>query len=191
MSKDVFKQPLQARGGGVRQSVQVQWLQDALPGSTAMLTDPAPCAPQVVRLFVHECERVLRDRLVSDADLAKFGEFRDAVLRKHFADVPLVRGLEGLGRLGVLEGWGYAVQLAQCACKRSMPTPIDPACRPGRAAPRPTSRQSRCSSTASWCATPARQRCTPPPPLTTRSSARWRRSWQSTTRATQVGAVHA
>jgi len=45
----------------------------------------------VVRLWVHESERVLRDRLVSEADMLKFGEFRDAVFRKHFADLPVVR----------------------------------------------------------------------------------------------------
>lgn len=46
---------------------------------------------QTVRLWVHESERVLRDRLVSEADMAKFQEFRDAVIRKHFSDLPLAQ----------------------------------------------------------------------------------------------------
>ncbi|KAL4450636.1 hypothetical protein ABPG77_000992 [Micractinium sp. CCAP 211/92] len=44
---------------------------------------------QVVRLWVHECERVLRDRLITDADVLKFEEFKELTVRKHFADVPL------------------------------------------------------------------------------------------------------
>lgn len=44
----------------------------------------------VVRLWVHECERVLSDRLVSDADIAKFREFRINATRKYFDDVPQV-----------------------------------------------------------------------------------------------------
>ncbi len=38
----------------------------------------------VVRLWVHECERVLCDRLVSDSDIAKFNDFRVSTARKHF-----------------------------------------------------------------------------------------------------------
>lgn len=39
---------------------------------------------------MHESERVLGDRLVNEADTAKFREFRDAVIKKQFADLPLV-----------------------------------------------------------------------------------------------------
>jgi dynein heavy chain len=41
-----------------------------------------------VRLWIHECERVFRDRLVSDADAAKFDEFRAAATRKYFEELP-------------------------------------------------------------------------------------------------------
>ena len=45
----------------------------------------------MVRLWVHECERVLSDRLVSESDLAKFGEMRLDIIKKHFGNMPLVR----------------------------------------------------------------------------------------------------
>ena len=48
---------------------------------------------QVVRLWVHECERVLADRMVSKADLDKFADMCAKATRKHFADIPQV----GLG----------------------------------------------------------------------------------------------
>lgn len=41
-----------------------------------------------MRLWLHECERVFRDRLVSDADAAKFDEFHAAVAKKYFDDAP-------------------------------------------------------------------------------------------------------
>jgi len=50
---------------------------------------PPPTQPrQAVRLWVHECERVFRDRMVSDADAAKFDEFKAAVTKKYFEDLP-------------------------------------------------------------------------------------------------------
>ena len=42
------------------------------------------CPLQVARLWVHEAERVFRDRMVNDADMAKFDEFRFAVTKKFF-----------------------------------------------------------------------------------------------------------
>lgn len=45
-----------------------------------------------MRLWVHECQRVLGDRLVSEADQAKFGEFQAATIRKFFGDLRLVGG---------------------------------------------------------------------------------------------------
>jgi hypothetical protein len=44
----------------------------------------------VVRLWVHESERVLGDRLVSDADVAKFNDFRVSTTRKYFDGIPQV-----------------------------------------------------------------------------------------------------
>lgn len=45
---------------------------------------------KVVRLWVHECERVLMDRMVNDTDMLKFGDFRLNTTKKHFDDIPLV-----------------------------------------------------------------------------------------------------
>lgn len=42
---------------------------------------------KVVRLWVHECERVLADRMINDTDMTKFNEFRVTVTKKHFDDV--------------------------------------------------------------------------------------------------------
>ena len=44
----------------------------------------------VVRLWVHECERVLSDRLINDLDIAKFCELRISTTRKFFDDIPQV-----------------------------------------------------------------------------------------------------
>ena len=46
-----------------------------------------------IRLWVHECERVLCDRLISEKDIALFNEFRVNVTRKFFEDTTQV----GLG----------------------------------------------------------------------------------------------
>lgn len=40
----------------------------------------------VARLWVHEAERVFKDRMVNDADMYKFDEFRTAVTKKFFDD---------------------------------------------------------------------------------------------------------
>lgn len=45
---------------------------------------------KVVRLWVHECERVLMDRMVNDTDMLKFGDFRINTTKKHFDDIPQV-----------------------------------------------------------------------------------------------------
>jgi hypothetical protein len=49
----------------------------------------AAAASQAARLWVHECERVFRDRMVNDTDMAKFDEFRAAVTKKYFEDLGL------------------------------------------------------------------------------------------------------
>lgn len=37
-----------------------------------------------VRLWIHECERVFADRLISEVEVAKFTELRISVCRKYF-----------------------------------------------------------------------------------------------------------
>ena len=41
-------------------------------------------AVSCVRLWIHECERVFADRLISEADIAKFNELRMSATKKHF-----------------------------------------------------------------------------------------------------------
>eukprot|EP00201_Polytomella_parva_P017476 CAMPEP_0175071536 /NCGR_PEP_ID=MMETSP0052_2-20121109/19298_1 /TAXON_ID=51329 ORGANISM="Polytomella parva, Strain SAG 63-3" /NCGR_SAMPLE_ID=MMETSP0052_2 /ASSEMBLY_ACC=CAM_ASM_000194 /LENGTH=4543 /DNA_ID=CAMNT_0016338719 /DNA_START=12 /DNA_END=13643 /DNA_ORIENTATION=- len=41
---------------------------------------------KVARLWVHESERVFRDRMINEADLTKFDEFRAVVAKKYFDD---------------------------------------------------------------------------------------------------------
>lgn len=42
---------------------------------------------KVVRLWVHECERVLADRMINDTDMTKFQDFRVTVTKKYFDEV--------------------------------------------------------------------------------------------------------
>ncbi len=46
------------------------------------------------RLWVHECERVFRDRMVNEADMQKFDEFRFAVTKKYFDDCGGIANIE-------------------------------------------------------------------------------------------------
>ena len=62
--------------------------------TSAEFKDPT----ETVRLLMHECERVLSDRLVSDTDLAKFRALSLDVTRKHFSGMALVRPLHVLSR---------------------------------------------------------------------------------------------
>ncbi|EFN51784.1 hypothetical protein CHLNCDRAFT_37234 [Chlorella variabilis] len=45
---------------------------------------------QAVRLWLHECKRVLSDRLVSEQDIARFSEFCGTVVRKYFGHMKLL-----------------------------------------------------------------------------------------------------
>ena len=58
---------------------------------------------KVVRLWVHECERVLADRMINDTDMTKFNEFRITVTKKYFDDVNQVTQLWQLSVLEILE----------------------------------------------------------------------------------------
>ena len=66
-----------------------------------------------VRLWVHECERVLCDRLVSDADIAKFGDLRVNTTKRYFDDVQLVCCSRDLAYLLC---WIWLLQLTCVAC---------------------------------------------------------------------------
>lgn len=45
---------------------------------------------QVVRLWVHECERVFSDRLINNFDMNKFNEYRINITKKFFDNIPQV-----------------------------------------------------------------------------------------------------
>ncbi|KAI8473051.1 MAG: flagellar outer dynein arm heavy chain beta [Monoraphidium minutum] len=63
-------------------------MSNVVGGLCRMTKDTYKEPVKAVRLWIHECERVFRDRLVSDADAAKFDEFRVGVTRKFFEDAP-------------------------------------------------------------------------------------------------------
>lgn len=46
-----------------------------------------PLLLQAARLWIHEVERVFRDRMVSDTDMAKFDEFKTGITKKYFEDL--------------------------------------------------------------------------------------------------------
>jgi dynein heavy chain len=48
---------------------------------------PVLCALQAARLWIHEVERVFRDRMVNTTDMAKFDEFKTGITKKYFEDL--------------------------------------------------------------------------------------------------------
>lgn len=60
---------------------------DVVQGLLRMTKDYYKEPVKVVRLWVHECERVLADRMINDTDMTKFNEFRVTVTKKYFDDV--------------------------------------------------------------------------------------------------------
>ena len=44
-------------------------------------------AVSCVRLWIHECERVFADRLITEADILKFSELRLGTTKKYFSSI--------------------------------------------------------------------------------------------------------
>lgn len=68
---------------------QPVYLASFVQGLLRMAKDSFKSTTKVVRLWLHECERVFRDRLVSDTDIQKYDEFVSAVLKTSFKDEAL------------------------------------------------------------------------------------------------------
>ena len=51
--------------------------------TAAQFKDTVSC----VRLWIHECERVFADRLISEVDIAKFSELRLTTTKKYFSNI--------------------------------------------------------------------------------------------------------
>ena len=49
-------------------------------------------AVSCVRLWIHECERVFADRLISESDIARFSELRLSATKKYFGSLNQVWG---------------------------------------------------------------------------------------------------
>ncbi len=56
---------------------------------------------KVARLWVHECERVLSDRMVSEGDIVRFQDLKMSTIKRHFDDVGQVCGVCVLCGIGV------------------------------------------------------------------------------------------
>jgi dynein heavy chain, axonemal len=54
-----------------------------------MKSDVYKAPLKVIRLWKHECERVFRDRLVSQSDLDRYDEFLIATLKSSFKEEPM------------------------------------------------------------------------------------------------------
>lgn len=66
---------------------------------------------EVVRLWIHECERTLADRMVNKADLDRFTDMRVKTTKKYFADIPEVSPVPGLSSISLLKQNLLACQL--------------------------------------------------------------------------------
>lgn len=73
-------------------------------GLCRMVKDQLTEPKAAVRLWVHECERVLADRLINEADLAKFQDMRVNATKKYFDDVPMVSPASHEWHNGTLPG---------------------------------------------------------------------------------------
>ena len=61
-------------------------LSNITQGLTRMRADTFKEPLDIVRLWVHESERVFQDRMVNDLDIEKFSEFRVAVTKRYFEE---------------------------------------------------------------------------------------------------------
>jgi len=64
-------------------------LSNVMQGMCRMVKEFYADPIKVVRLWVHECERVFLDRMVSEQDMTKFGEMRSTVTKKYFQDLDM------------------------------------------------------------------------------------------------------
>lgn len=62
------------------------WTFSNIQGLCQMTNDVYKEPAQVIRLWVHECERVLADRMINQTDLSKFSDMRLKATRKHFPE---------------------------------------------------------------------------------------------------------
>ena len=61
-----------------------------MQGLCQMTSDIFKEPAQVIRLWIHECERTLADRMVNKTDLDRFQDMRIKTTKKYFADIPEV-----------------------------------------------------------------------------------------------------
>lgn len=60
-----------------------------MQGLLRMTKEQFKAPVKVARLWTHECERVFRDRLVSEADMAKYDDMQTAALKTWLKEEPL------------------------------------------------------------------------------------------------------
>ena len=82
-------------------------------------------AVSCVRLWIHECERVFADRLISEADIAKFNELRVSATKKHFGALKQVSASS-------MPVSGCALAAKSCSCPHGVSRAKVPAPTPQR-----------------------------------------------------------